>query len=134
MFEDVTKVHEQIVNALGHDRAVNPNQIFAKLELLVKEESSVRVKKVVEDIISEHEPARTRLKSSELKDNAGPNDEEEHAFGSENEDMDMDEDNLLNSKGNNGEAGKGVEMEAGVDLDSLRSTPASIISITDEER
>jgi len=71
VFEDVTKVHEQIVNALGHDRAVNPNQIFAKLELLVKEESSVRVKKVVEDIISEHEPARTRLKSSELKDNAG---------------------------------------------------------------
>jgi len=63
----------------------------------------------------------------------GLNDEEEHVFGSENEDMDMDEDNLLDNKGNNGEAGKGVEMEAGVDLDSLRSTRASIISITDEE-
>ena len=142
VFEDVTKVHEQIVKALGHNRGVNPNQIFDKLEALLNESSSVRVNKVVQDIISEQQPAHSRSRSIEIENKTDVKDAGEEMGGSENEepsheleeDILMD-DNFLLDKANIGEEVKRVENdEAGLDPDSLRSTPASIISITDEDR
>jgi len=141
VFEDVTKVHEQIVAALGHDRGVNPNQIFDKLEALLHESSSERVNKVVQDIISEQQPAHTRSRSIEIENKTDIKDDGEEIGGSENEepphemeeDVLMDDDFLLD-KANIGEEVKRVgNEEVGMDPDSLRSTPASIISITDED-
>ena len=53
LFDDVVKVQQQIRSALGPDTNVNPNQIFAKLEGLHYESSSLRVSKVAKDLICE---------------------------------------------------------------------------------
>ena len=47
------KVQKDIKSALGPDTNVNPNQIFAKLEGLHYESSSLRVSKVAKDLICE---------------------------------------------------------------------------------
>jgi len=53
LFDDVVKVQEEIKSALGPDSYVNPNQIFVRLEALQHESSSLRVSKVVKDLICE---------------------------------------------------------------------------------
>ena len=53
LFDDVVKVQEEIKSALGPDSYVNPNQIFVRLEALQHESSSLRVSKVVKDLIYE---------------------------------------------------------------------------------
>ena len=133
VFEDVLKVNEEIKNALGFDQDVNPNQIFVKLEALLHESSSVRVIKVTKDLISELQPAKTRSRSlEELKTQSKSDDAElEDMVESEQEESpEMERDIIM------GEKSVLVKDEAGKDpdSDSLRSTPVSIISITDEDR
>lgn len=136
----MVKVHEEIKSALGPDRDVNPNQIFVKLEALLHESSSVRVSKVVQDLISELQPHKTRSKSIEIESKEENDDAElEEMAVSENEDShELDRDiilgDLILGKRRNVEDVNEKVLVEGSGVDSLRSTPASIISITDEDR
>jgi len=137
VLKDVTKVHEHVVHALGHDKGVDPNQIFVKLEELVGEESSLRVKKVAQRIISELEPPRTRLKSDVLENEKNLTENISDSQSQNDDIVEMGEGIILgeNSKTDSEVYSVGVlkDKEVGLDFDSLRSTPASVISITDEE-
>ena len=95
--------------------------------------TSVRVIKVTKDLISELQPAKTRSRSlEELKTQSKSDDAElEDMVESEQEESpEMERDIIM------GEKSVLVKDEAGKDpdSDSLRSTPVSIISITDEDR
>jgi len=137
VLEDVTKVHEHIVHALGHDKGVDPNQIFVKLEELVGEESSLRVQKVAQCIISELEPPRTRLKGDSQENEKNVTENVSDSQTQNDVIVEMGEGIFLgeNSKTAGGVDSVGIlkDKEVGLDFDSLRSTPASVISITDEE-
>ena len=135
VLEDVTKVCEQVGKALGHDKGLDPNQIFVRLEELLGEESSVRVNKVARSIICKLEPPRTRLKNDE-EDDSKKNDMK-HIRGSQNDDIDEMGGEIIHaasSKHGMRENDVTIQKESGLEIDSSRSTRASVISITDEER
>ena len=135
VLEDVTKVCEQVGKALGHDKGLDPNQIFVRLEELLGEESSVRVNKVARSIICMLEPPRTRLKNDE-EDDSKKNDMK-HIRGSQNDDIDEMGGEIIHaasSKHGMRENDVTIQKESGLEIDSSRSTRASVISITDEER
>ena len=138
VLEDVVKVHEHVVQALGHDKGVNPNQIFVKLEELLGEESSLRVKRVAESIISELEPPRTRLKSDHLENEKNVTEDKRDSLPLNDDIVEVGEGIILEANIKTDHEGDPVgilrEKEVGLEFDSFRSTPASVISITDEER
>ena len=131
VFEDVSKVMEQIYKTLGHDTSVDPNKIFAKLESLPS--NSSRIETVTREIISEIKSLKqTNDKSIVLVDKREKNVVNQVPLSSESffqagQDIVIDDESRLSNRASNDE---GFPL---VDPESHRSTPASIISITTDE-